>query len=83
MKKKQKIKFSKLIITCLLVTVLLFTVVMTVIFCVKGAVPDSLVTSFFVFAGGEAGILGLIKHGDTKYSVEAIIEDEIELDGEN
>lgn len=77
---KKKIKYSKVIITCLLVTVLLFTAIMTVIFCVKDDVPDSLVTSFFIFAGGEAGILGLIKHGDTKYSIEAIVEDE--LDGE-
>ena len=79
MKKKRKNKYSKVVITCLLMTVVLFTIVMTVIFCVKGSVPDSLVTSFFVFAGGEAGILGLIKHGDTKYSVDSIVEEEIEF----
>lgn len=72
---KKKIKYSKVVVTSLLLTVLLFTIVMTVIFCVKGAVPDSLVTAFFVFAGGEAGILGLIKHGDTKYSVDTIMDD--------
>lgn len=61
-------KYSKIVITSLLVTVLIFTVVMTVIFCYKGSVPDSLIAAFFAFAGGEAGILGLIKHGKTKYT---------------
>ena len=78
----KKIKYSKFIITCLLISVLLFTVCMTAIFCVKGAVPDSLVTAFFVFAGGEAGILGWIKYGDTKYSVDMIPEEEVEFDEE-
>lgn len=66
--KKTKMKYSKIVITSLLVTVLIFTVVMTVIFCYKGSVPDSLIAAFFAFAGGEAGILGLIKHGKTKYT---------------
>lgn len=67
-KNKPKMKYSKIVITSLLVTVLIFTVIMTVIFCYKGMVPDSLIAAFYAFAGGEAGILGLIKHGETKYS---------------
>ncbi len=65
---KTKMKYSKIVITSLLLAVLIFTVVMTVVFCYKGSVPDSLVAAFYAFAGGEAGILGLIKHGETKYS---------------
>lgn len=66
---KPKVRYSKMVVSCLLITVLLFTITMTVIFCYKDSVPDSLVTAFFVFAGGEAGVLGVIKHGETKYSV--------------
>ena len=59
-------KFSKVIIVSLLVAVALFTATMIVIFCFKDSVPDSLVAAFFAFCGGEAGILGFIKRGETK-----------------
>lgn len=59
-------KFSKIIVVSLLTSVALFTAVMTVIFCIKGSVPDSLIAAFFAFCGGEAGILGLIKRGESK-----------------
>ena len=67
-KNKPKMKYSKIVITSLLITVVVFTIVMIVIFCRMGSVPDSLIAAFYAFAGGEAGILGLIKHGETKYS---------------
>ena len=60
-------KFSKIIVALMLATVLIFTVAMTVIFCRLGMVPDTLITAFFAFAGGEAGFLGLIKYSDNKY----------------
>lgn len=59
-------KFSKVIVVSLLASVALFTVAMIVIYCVKDSVPDSLITAFFAFCGGEAGILGLIKRGESK-----------------
>ena len=69
MKKKDKAKFSKIVVVSLLVTVLLFTIAMILIFCLTEyhTVPDTLISSFFIFAGGEAGCLGVIKFGDTKY----------------
>ena len=66
--RNEKPKFSKIIVVVLLASVAVFTVAMTTIFCVMGSVPDSLITAFFAFAAGEAGFLGLIKHGETKYT---------------
>lgn len=65
---RNKPKFSKIIVAVLLASVAVFTVAMTAIFCVMGSVPDSLITAFYAFAAGEAGFLGLIKHGETKYT---------------
>lgn len=67
--KNQQVKFSKLVILSVLIAVLVFTVTMIVIFCLTAdhTVPDTLITYFFIFCGGEAGCLGLIKYGDTKY----------------
>ena len=73
---KKKPKFSKVIVVALLVTVLLFTVANMVIFCVVGAVPDALIAAFFAFVAGEAGVLGLIKHADTKYKKAETMGDE-------
>ena len=61
-------KFSKVIVVALLLFTVLFTVAMIAVFITCGAVPDSLVTAYFAFAGGEAGFLGLIKYGDTKFT---------------
>ena len=66
-RKNNKIRFSKLVITLLLISVAVFTITMIGMFYTMGSVPDSLITSFFIFAGGEAGVLGLIKHGETRY----------------
>ncbi len=65
-----KIRFSKLIVGLLLIGVAAFTVAMIILYKQTGGVPDSLITSFFAFCGGEAGFLGLIKFGDTKYKGE-------------
>lgn len=66
--KKDPIKFSKRIVVLVLISVLVFTVTMIFVFLRTGAVPDTLVTAFFAFAGGEAGVLGLLRHSENKYS---------------
>lgn len=65
-RRKDPIKFSKIIIASVLAAVFLFTAAMTYLFAKFGGVPDTLIVSFFAFAGGEAGVLGLIKCTDTK-----------------
>ena len=60
-------RFSKKVIAAVLISVAAFTVAMTVIYVKKGGIPDTLVTAFFAFAGGEAGALGLIRYGKAKY----------------
>lgn len=62
-----KIQYRKVITSLLLLSVAAFTVAMTVVYIQTGGVPDTLVTAFFAFAGGEAGCLGLLKHSDNKY----------------
>ena len=68
--KKKKPRYSKVIVAILLASVAVFTIAMTVIFCIKDSVPDTLVGAFFTFVAGEAGVLGLIKHAETKYKPE-------------
>ena len=63
----RRIKFSKAVIVAVLLSVVAFTVTMIAVFIQTGAVPDTLIASFFAFAGGEAGVLGLIRYGDAKY----------------
>ncbi len=65
--RRNRAKFSKIIIASVLAAVTLFTVAMIFLFAVYGNVPDTLIVSFFGFAGGEAGVLGLIKCADTKH----------------
>lgn len=67
-KKRSAPKFSKVAVTALLVSVAAFTVSMTVVYLRTGGIPDTLVTAFFTFAGGEAGFLSLIKYSDNKFS---------------
>ena len=64
---KHKTKFSKIIVCIMLAAVAIFTVTMIVIFMQQDAVPDTLITCFFAFCGGEAGVLGWIKCNDNKY----------------
>lgn len=66
-RKPEPVKFSKKVVAAMLICVAAFTVAMIVVFLKKGSVPDTLVTAFFAFAGGEAGVLGLIRFGDSKY----------------
>lgn len=61
------VRFSKKVVTAVLLSVAAFTVAMILLFLRVGAVPDTLVMSFFAFAGGEAGVLGLIRFSESKY----------------
>lgn len=67
-RKSDPARFSKKVVAAVLVSVAAFTVTMIVVFWRKGSIPDTLVTAFFAFAGGEAGALGLIRYGKAKYS---------------
>ena len=62
-----KPKFSKIVVVAVLFSVAAFTVTMILLFLRTGSIPDSLVAPFFAFAGGEAGVLGLIRYADSKY----------------
>lgn len=66
-KNPDNMKFSKKVVAAMLISVAAFTVTMIVVFLRMGSVPDTLITAFFAFAGGEAGVLGLIRFGDAKY----------------
>ncbi len=65
--KRKAPRFSKVVIASVLISVAAFTAAMTVVYCTMGGVPDTLVTAFFAFAGGEAGVLGFLKWGETKH----------------
>lgn len=66
-RKPDPVKFSKKVVAAMLISVAAFTITMIVVFLKMGSVPDTLVTAFFAFAGGETGVLGLIRFGDSKY----------------
>lgn len=66
-KASDPVKFSKKVVAAVLLSVAAFTMAMIVLFLRMGAVPDTLVTAFFAFAGGEAGVLGIIRYGESKY----------------
>lgn len=66
-KKKRKAKFSKRVISGVLAAVGVFTAAVLAVFLVTGSEPSTLVACFFAFAGGEAGILGLLRHSENKY----------------
>ncbi len=63
-----KIQYRKAVTSLLLLSVAAFTVAMIVVYIQTGGVPDTLVTAFYAFAGGEAGFLGLIKYSDNKFN---------------
>lgn len=60
-KRRRRAKTSNVILMALGVSTLAFIVAMTVIFCVKGAVPDTLVQCYFGGGGVEALLLAGIK----------------------
>lgn len=73
---KNPVRFSKKVVAAVLISVAAFTVAMIIVFLRMGAVPDSLVAAFFAFAGGEAGVLGLLRFGEAKYDKAKKMPDE-------
>lgn len=69
-------KFSKVVVASVLAAVALFTVAMICLYALYGGVPDTLIVSFFGFAGGEAGVLGLIKCNDERTKKKTAPQDE-------
>lgn len=61
------VKFSKKVVVAILAEVTAFTAAMVAVYMKTGGTPDTLIVSFFSFIGGEAGVLGLIRYGDSKY----------------
>jgi len=70
----KKIGAMNLILILVGAFLLLFTVAMVVVFLIKDAVPDTLITCVFSALGGECGIMGLIKM--TKIKNERTEEDD-------
>lgn len=71
-------KTSKKILILLGSGLFLFTTLMIVIFCVKGAIPDTLVTCVFACCTGEFSILGWIKTSKVKNNNNEEGEDDYE-----
>ncbi len=69
-------KFSKIVVASVLAAVALFTVAMICLYALYGGVPDTLIVSFYGFAGGEAGVLGLIKCNDERQKKKTAPQDE-------
>lgn len=59
---KDKLGTMDVILVIVGVLLVAFTVTMIVIFCVKGSVPDTLITAFFACLGTECGVMGWIKN---------------------
>lgn len=74
--RKNPAKFSKIIVASVLAAVALFTAAMIFLYARCGGVPDTLIVSFFSFAGGEAGVLGLIKCNDERQKKKTVSQDE-------
>lgn len=72
---RRKLKFSKVVVVAVLLSVAAFTICMIAVYMLTGGVPDTLIASFYAFAGGEAGFLGLIRYGDSKYNDAGGVDD--------
>ena len=64
--KRRRTKFSKRVVVGLLIAVAAFTIAVLGIFLWTGNEPSTLIMAFFSFAGGEAGVLGIIKYSDNR-----------------
>ncbi len=63
---KKKIGTMDIILIIIGISAFIFTVTMIWIFIAQGDVPDTLITCFFAFIGGECGIMGLIQNTKKK-----------------
>ena len=58
---KLLLRFSKKVLIFVLCHITVFSIIMTVIFCVKGVVPDTLIIEHYKYFSIESGALGIIK----------------------
>lgn len=58
---KQIMRFSKKAMIFVFCHITLFALIMTVIFCVRGFVPDTLIIEHYKYFSVESGALGIIK----------------------
>lgn len=58
--------FMKKVLICIFVFLFFFTILMTLIFLIRGSVPDTLVIAVFGACAGEYSICGLIKNSKEK-----------------
>lgn len=63
---KQKLGTMDLILLLLGIFLTLFTAAMTVIHCITGSTPDTLITCVFGICGVEGGVMGWIKTSKNK-----------------
>ena len=59
--KKRQIRTMDVILVFIAVFLLAFIVTMVILYCITGAIPDTLCTCVFAACGGECGIMGWIK----------------------
>ena len=64
--KKKPGQFMNRMVAVVMTAAILFTILMTVIFCIKENVPDTLITCFFAFIAAEGGCMAWIKNVKTK-----------------
>lgn len=74
---KQIMRFSKKVMIFVFCHITLFAVIMTVIFCIKGFVPDTLIIEHYRYFSIESGALSIIKISEN------IIQKFIERNKEN
>ena len=78
--------FMKKVLICIFVFLFFFTILMTLIFLIRGSVPDTLVIAVFGACAGEYSICGLIKNGKEKQKtmrmVNGLVDEESEHDGD-
>lgn len=65
-KKKQKQRFSKIIVTLVVIMNIIFTGTTFYVFLKTGNEPASLITAWFAFTTGELWMLGSIKKAKVK-----------------
>lgn len=65
-KEKTKLGTMDLILLLLGIFLALFTAAMTVIHCITGSTPDTLITCVFGICGVEGGVMGWIKTSKNK-----------------
>lgn len=75
-KSKKKTGTMNVILALIGISAAAFTAVMIWLFIQQGSVPDTLITCFFAFVGGECGIMGLIKTAKTKHETKKDKENE-------